>query len=309
LSQIVGLQSNLTFGVSGLVYSPSGLNGHNILSNVSGYNWIFVGDSYVSTDNIIMNSPFNISINVNTSFLTQNNYYQLYYLGNPFTSSVQYTGGSTLTFANIILNASGNLNITLKKVSPSPVIDVQSYYLNVSTPTPTPCFKEDTQILTNKGYVLIQDLRKGDLIKTLRDGYKPINMIGKREIYHEALKEERIKEQLYKCSKEQYPDVFEDLIITGAHCILVDSFKDDLEREKTIEVNGRIFVTDGRYRLPACVDSRTTVYENKGMYTIYHFALEHDNFIMNYGIYANGLLVETCSKRYLQEDSGMILIE
>ena len=30
---------------------------------------------------------------------------------------------------------------------------------------------------------------------------------------------------------------------------------------------------------------------------------------MNYGIYANGLLVETCSKRYLKELSNMNFIE
>jgi hypothetical protein len=44
-------------------------------------------------------------------------------------------------------------------------------------------------------------------------------------------------------------------------------------------------------------------------YTIYHFALENDNYYMNYGVYANGLLVETCSKRYLTELSNMELIE
>ena len=38
-------------------------------------------------------------------------------------------------------------------------------------------------------------------------------------------------------------------------------------------------------------------------------ALENDNYYMNYGIYANGLLVETCSKRYLKELSNMTLIE
>ena len=30
------------------------------------------------------------------------------------------------------------------------------------------CFKEDSKILTDKGYIPIQDLRKGDLVKTLK---------------------------------------------------------------------------------------------------------------------------------------------
>ena len=50
---------------------------------------------------------------------------------------------------------------------------------------------------------------------------------------------------------------------------------------------------------------RAKVYEVPGEYTIYHVALENEDNYMNYGIYANGLLVETCSKRYLKELSGM----
>ena len=76
-----------------------------------------------------------------------------------------------------------------------------------------------------------------------------------------------------------------------------------------IEVNGNTYVTDGKYRLPACADERTSVYDTEGNYTIYHLALENDDYYMNYGIYANGLLVESCSKRYLKELSGMTLIE
>jgi uncharacterized protein YjbI with pentapeptide repeats len=171
-----------------------------------------------------------------------------------------------------------------------------------------PCFKEDTKILTIQGYKLIQDLRKGDLVKTLKHDYKPIDMIGKREIYHPASKE-RIKDQLYKCSQENYPEIFEPLIITGCHSILVDNFTSEEQKQKVIEVNGNTYVTDNKYRLPACADPRASVYETVGIYTIYHLALENDDYYMNYGVYANGLLVETCSKRYLKELSNMTLIE
>jgi len=171
-----------------------------------------------------------------------------------------------------------------------------------------PCFKEDSKILTDKGYKLIQDLRKGDLVKTLLHDYKPIVMIGKRDIYHSANKM-RIKDQLYKCSPSEYPEVFEDLILTGCHSLLVDGFTSDEQREKVIEVNGDTYVTDNKYRLPACADEKASVYEIPGSYTIYHLALENDNYFGNYGIYANGLLVETCSKRYLKELSNMLLID
>ena len=172
---------------------------------------------------------------------------------------------------------------------------------------PYPCFKEGSKILTDKGYKTIETLRKGDLVKTLKNGYKPIDMIGKRVIYNSSVKE-RIKEQLYKCSKDKYPELTEDLVITGCHSILVDKFNNQKQREKTIEVNGDAYVTDNKYRLPACVDDRASVYEVKGDFTIYHIALENADYYMNYGVYANGLLVETCSKRYLKELSNMELI-
>ena len=174
-------------------------------------------------------------------------------------------------------------------------------------PPPLVCFKEGSKILTDNGYKPIETLRKGDLIKTLKHGFVPINMIGKRDIYNPAEKE-RIKDQLYKCSHEQYSELTEDLVITGCHSILVDNFISEEQKERVIEVNGNTYVTDNKYRLPACVDEKASIYEVKGNFTIYHIALDNDDYYMNYGVYANGLLVETCSKRYLKELSNMIHI-
>jgi hypothetical protein len=159
---------------------------------------------------------------------------------------------------------------------------------------PIICFKEDTRILTDKGYKNIQDLRKGVLVKTSSNGYKAIHMIGKKVIRHIA-SQERIKDQLYRCSKNQFPELWDDLFITGRHSILVDDFASEVERNKTEEVNKGIFVTEGKYRVPACVHGKTSVYETPGEYTVYHFALENDDIQENFGIYANGLLVESCS--------------
>ena len=177
---------------------------------------------------------------------------------------------------------------------------------------PATCFKHDSNILCFKDdkelYVKVQDIRKGDLVKTLKHGYVPVDMIGKKEMEHPAFKE-RVKDQLYKCSKDNFEDVFEDLIITGCHSILVDSFTNNEQKEKVIEINGNTYITDNKYRLPVCADLRASIYEISGTYTIYHLALENSDYYMNYGIYANGLLVETCSKRYLKELSNMDLIE
>ena len=172
-----------------------------------------------------------------------------------------------------------------------------------------PCFLKSSKILTNHGYIPIEDLKKGDLVKTLLHDFKPIDIIGKKEIYHVASKE-RIKNQLYQCSKDNYPELLEPLVLTGSHCLLIEnstSLVTAEQVEKIIQVNGAIYLTDDKLRLPTCVDEKTTVFPMEGNYTIYHLALENDDYYMNYGIYANGLLVETTSKRYLKELSGMDL--
>jgi len=119
--------------------------------------------------------------------------------------------------------------------------------------------------------------------------------------------DDRIKDRLYVVKNNNYPEVFEDLYITGCHSILVDQLS-DCEREKTLELLNDIFVTEGKYRLMACVDEKSIPYNSAGLHTIYHIALENEYYYRNYGIYANGLLVETTSKRWLKELSGMELL-
>ena len=99
----------------------------------------------------------------------------------------------------------------------------------------------------------------------------------------------------------------DDLFITGCHSILVDSVTDK-QREDTIHVLGDVYVTDKKYRLMAFVDERAEPWDSEGTYTIWHFALENTDYYMNYGVYANGLLVESSSLRYMKELSGMKLL-
>jgi hypothetical protein len=321
----------ISFGGYGLVYSSASSVAHDTLSNATPpyVNWIFFGDAYVSTDTIKQNTAFSLTINAPLAVpefervYLESGDYQLYYDDAPFSSVVTYDNlvDTTIEFTDLIFYVTGtSLPLVLKYTSPSPLLalkpgnlklgdpdDIATYYFDVYSDIIV-CFKEDSKILTNKGYIPIQDLRKGDLIQTVNDGFKAINMIGKKEIHHPAAKD-KIKDQLYLCSQNKYPQLFEDLVITGCHSILVKSFKDDEQRDNTIKLTGHTYVTDQHYRLPACLDEKTVVYEKEGIYTIYHLALDHDNYYMNYGIYANGLLVETCSQRYMKELSVMTLIE
>jgi len=153
----------------------------------------------------------------------------------------------------------------------------------------------------------VEDLKKGTLVKTSRDGYKAVDTIGKTTIQNSGT-QERIKERLYKCSPRHYPELTEPLYITGCHSILVDSLTDE-QRAQSIHHLKRIFVTDKKYRLMACVDERAEPWLSEGTYTVYHFALEHENPLMNYGVYANGgLLVETACIDRMRHRSNMTLV-
>ena len=174
---------------------------------------------------------------------------------------------------------------------------------------PFPCFLEGTKILcfenNQEVYRQIETLRKGDLVKTIYNGYLPIYMIGTSPIYNPG-NDYRVTNRLYKCPKEKYPGLIEDLYITGCHSILVPSMTDD-QWENTKAVHKEIYITDNHFRLIACADEKAEPYNKEGFMNIYHIALEHEDYYMNYGIYANGLLVESCSKRYLMEFSNITL--
>jgi hypothetical protein len=174
------------------------------------------------------------------------------------------------------------------------------------------CFGASTKILClvdgKEVYVSIQDIRKGMIVKTKRDGYRRVEAIGKSSIQNPGTAE-RIESRLYVCKKENYPELTEDLILTGCHSILVDSLTEE-QKAKTIKSLGHIFITSGKCRLMASIDERAEPLEVEGTHPVYHLALESEDVQVNYGVYANGgLLVETICINRLLNKSGMELIE
>jgi len=58
-----------------------------------------------------------------------------------------------------------------------------------------------------------------------------------------------------------------------------------------------------------CLDEKTEPCVEGGEVAIYHFALENDEECYNYGIYANGLLVESCNTNMIMDRKDMVLLE
>ena len=172
-----------------------------------------------------------------------------------------------------------------------------------------PCFKEGTRILAlvdgKETYVPIETLKKGDLVTTSHHGHKKIEVMGSGILQNPGTLKDRIQNRLYKCSPTKYGDLKTDLYVTGGHAILVNKLT-EAQRAQTIKQLGRVFVTDGKYRLPACADERAEPAGPAGPIPIWHLALEHENPKMNYGIYVNGgLLVETCCIDTLKNRSNL----
>ena len=214
------------------------------------------------------------------------------------TNYVVISGLNNRTHYSIVLRAINAAGVGSNSAA------LNMYYMCFLEGTKILCFNPETK---EEEYRAIETLRKGSLVKTVADGYKAIDMIGTSKIYNPG-NSVRSKNRLYKCPKENYPDLTEDLFITGCHSILVKDITAE-ERTELMDFQGKIYVTDKHYRLIAAVDKRAEPHASEGVFNIWHMALENENYYFNYGIYANGLLVETTSLRMMKELSGMDLVQ
>ena len=177
--------------------------------------------------------------------------------------------------------------------------------------------KEGTNILKlhngQEVYIPIEYLQKGDLIKTA-NGYKTITVIGKI-VVNNLGNQERTKECLYQLTKKNYPELFEDLIVSSCTSISVN--KSTHARNNTAEYIKHIHSIEDKYSLTAYVDERAIPYEKAGTYTMYQIALQNVGNSRNSGnsgnngnngIYANGLFVGTVNAYWLQMISKMTMV-
>ena len=68
------------------------------------------------------------------------------------------------------------------------------------------------------------------------------------------------------------------------------------EQSDSIYYYGEVKKLDNKFMLLSCVNSKAIKLNNNNLYYVYNFVLENSNPNSHYGIYANGILVESMSE-------------
>ena len=90
--------------------------------------------------------------------------------------------------------------------------------------TPVLCFNKGTLILclnenSDEEYIRVENLKKGDLVKSYNHGYRKIEAIQEGNMINNP---DNVFKCMYKMIKNDTNGLIEDLIVTGGHSILVD---------------------------------------------------------------------------------------
>lgn len=272
-----------------------------------------------SIQSIVNNNPTAFASRIPNNVIAYNSpyhYYNFTYNGivvtslpniAPDTSNYYFilngpSGGPNSGISSRIMNirysdTSGNI---VTPTTPPP----QSEYFDLFTNTIDPsCFNQGTKILSlnkklEEEYIAIENLRKGDLVKSYKHGFRKIYLIGKNVMINNP---EHFNLSMYKMKKTEENGLIEDLIVTGGHGILVDDLG-ELE-EKTKELfKGTIPIIDDKKLLLAGVSKDFIQLKENDLYTYYQLTLENEgDDDKRFGIWANGLLTETPSKKQFLE--------
>jgi len=168
--------------------------------------------------------------------------------------------------------------------------------------TPFLCFDESTEILClnenlEESYIPISELKIGSFVKSFKHGFRRILAIYKNTLINNI-------DDFHSCMflMPKNENMTKDLIVTGGHSILVDNMTENELKKNTKYFNNNIPKIDNKHLLLAAASEKFTALNNNNEYTFYNFCLENDSDDeARYGVWANGVLVETPSKQFLKE--------
>lgn len=130
----------------------------------------------------------------------------------------------------------------------------------------------------------VETLRRGDLVKTLNNGFLPVNCSSFITLNTPYSSD-------YGCLYQMSDP---SLCLASRQCTLVDQISDEM-RLRIISNLGHYDLADGMNKIPAFLDPRFVVLEQSQDLNVWFFSLEAGENDQTYGIYANGILVESVS--------------
>jgi len=141
--------------------------------------------------------------------------------------------------------------------------------------------------------VAVQNLKPGMMVKTGDGLFRPVDKIGSRSLTNPT-GSARVAERLYTLKKTDHPSLTADLTVTGNRSVLAHTVT-DADRRQMIAVHGRITVADKKFCVPCVADAKAQPAAVTGAVTIYNFSLVCPGRVTSYGVYANGLLVDSAN--------------
>jgi hypothetical protein len=163
------------------------------------------------------------------------------------------------------------------------------------------CFNHDTKILClnsasfKEEYIPIQDLKNGILVKTYLHGYRRIIHIGSKYMVNDPFK---LQSCMYKMDKNTHNELTEDLIVSGGNSMLIDNITPREYKNQTLFF-GRVHRINNKILLAVSISDKFTRINNNQLYIYYNLIVENDGYNdRKFGIWANGILMETPSKKH-----------
>jgi len=240
-------------------------------------------------------SPTNGSLSNNNFTLQWNDTNQI--LATTATLYINNIPVSTISISQstntIIFN---NIDLTQFQFDSYPiqVIGNNSYNETASINFDVTCFLKGTEILclidNEEKYIKIEDISDDTMIKTYKHGYKKLLLKSHQKVHNNivCMKKDSLNNNV----------PFNDLKVTTGHSMLVDNLTDDEITE--IEKWNPVKKIDDKFLILSRVSKYFEEYDIKELNNVYHLILEADDLDTQYGIYANGVLMESMSKQFLE---------
>jgi len=285
-----------------------GFCGAKIFTHIGDFSNIY-DNSIVEETNATISYPYFITYNLDASkiIISGNNYdpnYSKLLYGTLNNNQYTWTNDNSLNISGnikaLLSDSTGNKNIiTFEQL-------LDKIYMSMLEPS---CYLKGTKILTNNGYIKIEDLKIGNLILT-HEGYKPIKYIGynKFNYYHNP-------NVIYKLPKDSIKinEPFEDLYILHWHSLIYDNCNEiDLYKKDSYDKNiyEMINKISNYYKL-LCRDhhkciivnydelKKSNLIDENDIIMYYNIVIDKEEIDINENsvIYANGILSESITEK------------